>query len=56
MNDKPLKQPMSNEEAQLLQIIRDLKPYETIELKRDERGNIVYVYTRKDKYIFLVSS
>lgn len=44
---------MSNEELQLIQIIRDLKPFETVEIKRDEKGNLVYVYTRKERYIFL---
>lgn len=44
---------ISQEELQLLQIIRDLKPFENIEIKRDERGNLVYVYTKKEKYIFI---
>ena len=44
---------MNNEEQQLIQIIRDLKPFETVEIKRDEKGNLVYVYTKKERYIFL---
>lgn len=47
---------LSSEEEQLLKIIRDLKTHETIELKRNERGEIVYVYTKKQKYIFLTTN
>lgn len=47
---------LSTEEFTLLQIIKDLKPFETIELKRNEQGEIVYVYTQKKKYIFLTTT
>lgn len=43
------------EELSLIQIIRDLKPFETIEIKRDDKGSLIYVYTRKDRYIFLTN-
>lgn len=46
---------LTQEERSLLQIIKDLKPFEVIELKRNEQGEIVYIYTRKEKYIFLTS-
>lgn len=44
---------ITKEEYQLLKIIKDLKPYENVEIKRDERGDLVYVYTHKEKYTFL---
>ena len=44
---------MNKEEAQLLAIIRNLKPFETVEIKRDEKGNLIYIYTKKERYIFL---
>lgn len=48
---------MNNQEAlQLLAIIKSLKPFETVEIKRDEKGNLVYIYTKKEKYILTVDN
>lgn len=47
---------LTSEEEQLIQIVRDLKVYETIELKRNEKGEIVYIFTKKEKHIFLTSN
>lgn len=47
---------MNKEEAQLLAIIRNLKPFETVEIKRDEKGVLIYVYTKKERYILLTLS
>jgi hypothetical protein len=35
----------------LIAIIKDLKPFETIEIKMDEKGNIVYTYTKKERTV-----
>lgn len=45
----------SQEEEQLLQILRDLKPFETVEIKRNEQGQLIYIWTKKEKYIFLTN-
>jgi hypothetical protein len=37
---------------QLIAILRDLKPYETVEIKRDDKGNLQYIHTKKEKYTF----
>lgn len=44
---------MKPEEAALIEIVRNLKPYESIEIKMDENGKIVYTYTKKERHIFL---
>lgn len=44
---------LTQEEQQLLTIIRDLKLFETIEIKRNEKDEVIYIYTKKEKYIFL---
>lgn len=44
---------LSPDEAHLIQIIRDLKQFETIELKRDDKAQIVYIFTQKNKFTFL---
>lgn len=44
------------EEYQLIHIIRDLKRFETVEIKRNEHGNLEYIYTKKEKYIFLTNN
>lgn len=41
----------TQKEEQILHILKDLKPFETIEIKRDERGNIVYIHTHKERHI-----
>lgn len=44
---------MSKEEAALIEIVRNLKPFETIEIKMDDNGKIIYTYTKKERHIFL---
>lgn len=46
---------LNQEELQLIAIIRDLKPYENIEIKRDDKGNLTWVYTKKERYVFLTN-
>ena len=46
---------LTKEEAQLLAILRDLKSFEMIEIKKDTDGNLVYTYTRKERHILLQS-
>lgn len=43
------------EEYQLIHILRDLKRFETVEIKRNESGTLEYIYTKKEKYIFLTN-
>ena len=44
---------MNKDELALIEIVRNLKPYESIEIKMDENGKIVYTYTRKERHVFL---
>lgn len=50
------KQAMNNiteaEALQLMEILRTLKPFESVEIKRDDKGNLQYVHTKKEKYTF----
>lgn len=46
-------QVMNEQEIQLIAVIRDLKPFETIEIKCDEEGKVIYTYTQKKRYILL---
>lgn len=40
-----------SDEQKLLLLIKDLKPFETLEIKRDDKGELVYVYTQKSRGI-----
>lgn len=44
---------LSKEEVQLITILRDLKPFEVIEIKVDENRNVIYTHTRKERYTIL---
>lgn len=48
------KMELSNEEIQLITIIRDLKPFEVIDIKREDKTDqIVFTYTNKKRFILL---
>lgn len=45
----------SQEELQLIQIVRDLRPFETVEIKLNEKSEVVFIYTKKEKTILLTN-
>lgn len=56
MNDKDHKQPTNNltpDELAMVMIMRSLKPFEVLEFKLNESGDLIYTYTKKDRYIVL---
>ena len=42
---------ISKEEMELILIARDLRPFETIELKLNESGDIIYTWKRQERYM-----
>lgn len=45
----------TQEELQLIQVVRDLKPFETVEIKLNEKGETQFIYTKKEKSILLTN-
>lgn len=44
---------ITNDEMQMIMIMRSLRPFETLEFKLNDSGELVYVYTRKERYVVL---
>lgn len=56
MQDKHHRQPMNDltqDELSMIMIMRSLKPFEVLEFKLNDAGDLVYTYTRKDRYVVL---
>lgn len=41
------------QEIELLEIIRGLKPYEDITIKKDEHGKVIFTYTQRQRIVVL---
>ena len=42
---------ITQDEINLIAIIRTLKPFEVVELKLNDSGEVIYTYTRKDRHL-----
>lgn len=43
----------TEQELELIEIIRNLKPFEDIAIKKDEHGKVVFTYTQRKRIVVL---
>lgn len=56
MNSELNRQDMNNptpQELELIEIIRKLKPYEDISIKKDDQGKVIFTYTQRQRIVVL---